>query len=316
MPVRSLRSMATATAIRHVKALDDLGALPYILARPILQKVDNAEKLRTIELASPHLAEEDSEIWMDIIKRDIPRWETYQLPAESNDWYNIYCDLREQTERALDADAEMMRKAIDGINNKRAALTPQIIPQSKSHRMAHARPSARQRHAAYDRKMGGISTDAGLHIPRSEFGPKKKNNIFQPTRRNNALTVPTKALSNRSSQVQRAPRALIEDHQVARRPTQQKPHAPPKPPSVAASLQQQHAMLARNEDKLRALTGGTVRAEPNPGSKRRATSPPPSSSSSRREPQPSPSSGPSTSGPIMRRRPPPSIFMPPKRRRV
>lgn len=188
--------------------------------------------------------------------------------------------------------------------------------------MAHARPSARQRHAAYDRKMGGIGVDTGLHLPRSEFGSKKKNSIFQPTKRNNALTVPTKALSNRSSQVQRAPRALIEDHQVARRPVPPKANAPPKPPTVEASLQPQHATLAKNEARLRALTSGTARAESNPASKRRASSPlaapGPSSSSSHSRPEPSPtqSSGPSTSGPIMRRRPPPSIFMPPKRRRV
>jgi len=250
---------------------------------------------------------------MDFIKRDIPRWETYHLPEESNDWYNIYCDLREQTDRSLDADAEMMKKAIDGINNKRALLTPQIIPQNKSHRMPHAKPTSKQRHAAYDRKMGGI--DTGYTMPRSEsaaFG-KKKNNIFQPQRRNTALAVPTKALNNRASQVQRAPRALVEEHQESRRPKTQVNAA--KRPGTLPSLQ--HPMLAQNEAKLRALTGNGARADAEPDLKRRATSPPPSSRSAPPPPPPPPQpSGPSSSGPVMRRRPPPSIFMPPKRRRV
>jgi elongin-A len=262
----------------------------------------------TIELASPHLAEEDKEIWIDFIKRDIPRWETYHIPEESNEWYNIYCDLREQTDRSLDADAEMMKKAIEGINNKRALLTPQIIPQNKSHRMAHAKPTSKQRHAAYDRKMGGI--EIGYNVPRPDarsdpFG-KKKNNIFAPQRRNTALTVPTKALNNRATQVQRAPRALIEEHQESRRP-----RPTPAPKSVGTLPT---SVLAQNEAKLRALTGhGTAGAKPD--LKRRATSPPPPSSSRSAPPAPS-SSGPPPSGPVMRRRPPPSVFMPPKRRRV
>jgi elongin-A len=241
---------------------------------------------------------------MDFIKRDIPRWETYHLPEQCNDWYNIYCDLREQTDRSLDADAEMMKKAIEGINNKRALLTPQIIPQNKSHRMAHAKPTSKQRHAAYDRRMGGIET--GYPMPRSDPFGKKKNNIFHPQKRNTALTVPTKALNNRATQVPRAPRALIEEHQESRRP---KPtaNAPKRPDTLAPSL------LAQNEAKLLALTGNAAAPDVKPDLKRRATSPPPSSRSV--PPAPS-SSGPPSSGPVMRRRPPPSIFMPPKRRRV
>jgi elongin-A len=74
MPVPSLKHLATATAIKHVKSkwleswaempfyrifffpfnlicfylhlvLDDIGSLPYALARPVLLKVDNPEKL-------------------------------------------------------------------------------------------------------------------------------------------------------------------------------------------------------------------------------------------------------------------------------
>jgi elongin-A len=248
---------------------------------------------------------------MDFIKRDIPRWDTYSLPEQSNNWYNIYCDLREQTDRSLDADAEIMKKAIDGINDKRALLTPQIIPQNKSHRMAHARPTSKQRSAARDRSLGG--RNIGGPLPRESSGwGKKKPNIFQPARRNTALTIPTKALNTRASQVPRAPRALVEEHQESRRP---KPTiAAPKhlPPAL------QHPLLAQNEAKLRALTGNPARADAKPDLKRRATSPPPASSSSSAPSAPFPpqSSGLPSSGPVMRRRPPPSIFMPPKRRRM
>jgi elongin-A len=101
--------------------LDNLGSLPYTLARPILLKVDNPQKLvrhtplllramfaytffvyqHALELASPQFAEHDKELWIEFIKRDIPNWDQYELPEESNDWYQVYCDLGEQVERSL-----------------------------------------------------------------------------------------------------------------------------------------------------------------------------------------------------------------------
>lgn len=257
-----------------------------------------------MELASPHLAEEDEELWLELIKRDIPDWEQYHLPDNTNNWYGVYCDLRDQAQRSLDADAERMKMAIDGISAKRALLTPKLIPERKGLRMAGSRPSFRQRHATYNHRTGG--------------GVEKKPSIFQPQKRNTALTLPTKSLNNRASQVKRAPIGLVEEH---RRPAEQ---PAPKPPSKAQPLPPrisrrpgmlppslQHPMLAKNEARLRALTSTAsaasaasprdasssdvpgvkkspaVATEPKPMLKRRATSPPhgaekPSASSSSR----------------------------------
>ncbi|KAJ5045455.1 hypothetical protein NUH16_002272 [Penicillium rubens] len=316
MPAPSLLHLATATAIRFVKDLDDLGAMPYSLARPILLNIQNPEKLHAMELASPHLAEEDEELWLELIKRDIPDWEKYHLPDNTNNWYGVYCDLRDQAQRSLDADAERMKMAIDGISAKRALLTPKLIPERKGLRMAGSRPSFRQRHATYNHRTGG-------------GGVEKKPSIFQPQKRNTALTMPTKSLNNRASQVKRAPIGLVEEH---RRPAEQ---AAPKPPSKAQPLPPrisrrpgmsppslQHPMLAKNEARLRALTSTAsaaasprgassndasgvkkspaVATEPKPTLKRRATSPPhgaenPSASSSSRPAPCAPSSSSSSS---------------------
>lgn len=295
-----------------------------------------------MELASPHLAEEDEELWLELIKRDIPEWEKYHLPDSTNNWYGVYCDLLDQVQRSLDADAERMKMAIDGISAKRALLTPKLIPEGKGLRMAGSRPSVRQRHATYDRRMVG--------------GAEKKPSIFQPQKRNTALTMPTKSLNNRASQVKRAPIGLVEEH---RRPAEQPAPQPaskpqPLPPRISRrpgmlppSLQ--HPMLAKNEARLRALTSTASAASPRgasssdasgvkkspavataPNLKRRATSPPhgaetaSSSSSSRPAPPTSslPPSRPPSSGPplprpgVIRRRPAPSIFMPAKRRHL
>ncbi|KAF3392650.1 hypothetical protein F1880_008580 [Penicillium rolfsii] len=206
MPAPSLKHLATTTAIKHVKLLTDIGNLPYNLVRPILMKVDNPEKLHSMELLSPQLAEEDQEIWLELIKRDIPRWNTYDLPENTNRWYEVYCDLQAEVQRELEADAAKMKMAIDGIKSERAQLQPKVVSQLPR----GARPS-RPRVAS---RCLYISQSGGLTTPEA----KKKAAIFAPQRRNNALAVPTKHLSTRATQIKKAPRSLIEEH---RRPVEQ-----------------------------------------------------------------------------------------------
>lgn len=159
-----------------------------------------------MELLSPQLAEEDQEIWLELIKRDIPRWNTYDLPKHTNRWYEVYCDLQAEVQRELDADAAKMKMAIDGIKSERAQLQPKVMNQLPR----GARPSRPR------------VVSRGLYIPRSGglTAPeaKKKAAIFAPQKRNTALAVPTKHLSTRATQIKKAPRSLIEEH---RRPVEQ-----------------------------------------------------------------------------------------------
>ena len=251
-----------------------------------------------MEVLSPQIAEEDSEIWLDFIKRDIPQWERYELPKKTNRWYEVYCDLREEVQRSLDADAAKMKMAIDGIKSERERLTPKIISGPRGRGLPGMRPSTRQRYVFYDRKIGGITpaynkpvssdpTSWSYHTPslsRAEFamsGGKKKSTIFTPQRRNTTLAMPTKHLSTRASQVKQAPRSLIEEH---RRPTEQPPsrrndkeiRAPIAPgrPKQASSASPRQASDSKStafsdgESRLRALTSG--KATQNTGDVRRA----------------------------------------------
>ncbi|KAJ5151071.1 uncharacterized protein N7482_010323 [Penicillium canariense] len=260
MPVPTLKHLATATAVKHVKLLNDIGNLPYALVRPILMKVDNPEKLHSMEVLSPQLAEEDQEIWLELIKRDIPQWNTYDLPKHTNRWYEIYCDLRAEVQRELDADAEKMKMAIDGIKSERARLEPEVMKH-----LPAMKPSLRQRIASFDRRSGG----RGSSLSRGDTlapGAKKKSTIFTPQRRNNALAVPTKHLSNRATQIKQAPRSLVEVH---RRPAEQpvarhdNPIASGRSPGKSASASAHPASesrgsssLAEREARLKAIASG------------------------------------------------------------
>ncbi|KAF9885259.1 hypothetical protein FE257_013057 [Aspergillus nanangensis] len=242
MPAPSLLQLSTATAIRNVKYLNDIGNTPYALARPFLLKIESPEKLRTLELQSPHLIREDTELWLEFIKRDIPRWDEHDLPETSECWYDVYCDLQDRVQRAVDEDAEKLRMALEGISSERAKHSAKFVADRRDIGLPRERPTAKQRYASYDRRMGGIrpvfssqrssmgsSDPQGTSLwsfdrPQVPREAKKKNSIFTATKRNTVLAVPTQHLNNRASQVKQAPRSLVEEH---RRP-QQQPVAVPR----------------------------------------------------------------------------------------
>ncbi|KAL2832894.1 RNA polymerase II transcription factor SIII subunit A-domain-containing protein [Aspergillus cavernicola] len=286
MPPQSLRQLCTATAIRNVKYLNDIGNIPYTLARPFLLKIESPEKLRSLELNSPHLMRDDVELWLEFIKRDIPKWDEISLPEQSDCWYDIYCELQEQVQRAVDEDAEKLKMALDGISSERAKHSAKFVTDRRTLPLPRERPTAKQRYASFDRKMGGIapvfSSKSGTgspsdpmgsplwsferpSVPRSQGQKKNNRNIFNATKRNPALAVPTQHLNNRATQIRQAPRSLIEQHRrppdppVAQRPTLRAPgrsslagvvnNRSQTSPAIGSSLQEREA-------RLRAIASG------------------------------------------------------------
>ncbi|KAL4910184.1 hypothetical protein BDW74DRAFT_49244 [Aspergillus multicolor] len=249
----TLRQLCTATAIRNVKYLNDIGNIPYALARPFLLKIESPEKLRSLEVQSPHLMNDDAELWLEFIKRDIPKWDEYPLPEQPDCWYDLYCELRDEVQRGVDEDAEKLKMALDGLSSEREKHSTKFVADRRTIGVPRSRTSARHRH----------STFAG-------FAPKKKN-IFSATRRNNALAVPTKQLNNRATQVQQAPRSLVEAHRrpaepaVARRPSLRVPGRPSMQDGSGIRSQSgapaaNNSSLREREARLRAIASGHVAA--------------------------------------------------------
>lgn len=167
--------------------------------------------------------------------------------------------------------------ALDGISSERAKNSAKLVD-----RPFREKPTARQRYAQYDRKMGGIGpVFTGSSVTPLERPPrlpegKKKNSIFTATKRNNVLAVPTQHLNNRASQIRQAPRSLIEEHRqpagppaaaprrrppanpnpvlrapaALRAPGRARPHGPP-----SANLADSPS-LREKEARLRAIASG------------------------------------------------------------
>ena len=237
-------------------------------------------------MQSPHIMKDTKEIWLNFIKRDIPKWEEYGIPEEPKSWHQVYRDLRAQLQKEVDKDAEKLRQAMEGIDSERAKHSTMVMSGKRTARLPQERPSQRQRYASYDRKVGGIApvftppnaaqvaadplgapkwTFERPQIPRST--EPKKNSIFSTKKMNKALAVPTKKLNDKASQVRVAPRSLIEDHKqlstppVAARkitptlrvPGRSKPLGGQRSSNPAAASA---SSLQEKEKRLRALTTG------------------------------------------------------------
>ncbi|KAL2372711.1 RNA polymerase II transcription factor SIII subunit A [Blastomyces gilchristii SLH14081] len=239
MSVPSLVHLARKACMKIIKRIDDIGLARYDLIRPILQKIENPEHLRELELKSPHLLEHDAELWMEFIKRDVPGYDKLILPENPESWYDVYHELLEKTAMEVDKDAERMKRALLGLDSKKARHSSKVVDTQKM-RLPKEKPTAIQRYAFLDRKMGGIAPvfvpaapkEGGRGItpydqtPRWKFetpkiprsAPAPKKSALPLVKRNHRLCIPTHRLNSSASQVVNAPRSLIEAY---KRPIEQ-----------------------------------------------------------------------------------------------
>lgn len=252
---------------------------------------------------------------MEFIKRDIPQWDEYDLPEHSDCWYEIYCNLRDSVQKSVDEDAERMKMALDGINSERQKHSAKFVTDRRTLPLPRERPTARQRYAMYDRKMGGISPvfspsrsgygdPYGPPFPRSET--KKKSSIFTATKRNTALAVPTQHLNSRATRVRQAPRALIDEH---RRPIENHPPRRKESPALIAPGRSRYHIspdtrrgpaptttpdLQEREARLRKIAAGKKPIpSPAPATRRPQPSPAQSPAATKKEVNPEPRPRPS-----------------------
>jgi elongin-A len=161
--------------------------------------------------------QDDRELWLDFIKRDIPQWEQYDIPPESDCWYDIYCDLLDQVQREVEEGALQLKQAVDKFYSDKASNAAVLVKDSSR------LPKPRRRFQP---------TTSGT---RSE--PKKKG-IFS-SKRNKVLAVPTHQLHSGASRINHVPQWLVDEHKQAPPSTPATPAARPVSKSATAGGQVQ-----------------------------------------------------------------------------
>ncbi|KAH9908921.1 RNA polymerase II transcription factor SIII subunit A-domain-containing protein [Xylariomycetidae sp. FL2044] len=227
--VKSLVELCTLACVRNVKDIHDLGAMPYDLARPILMKVEKASQLRELEIASPHLQEEDGEIWQRFIHRDFPVLDKKHMytPKNPASWHRIYYKYQAMEDEQKREAEERLKAAFAGIKKEKQANVSQvmnydrrllprpprdgrglILPGSRSNLFGRPDDTTGLRFTGGSR----TNTSSGQSIMR-----KARREAREITARNR-LSTPTGRLPVQRGQIMRAPAAMVQEHIVSSQP--------------------------------------------------------------------------------------------------
>ncbi|MCJ1426134.1 hypothetical protein MMC29_004036 [Sticta canariensis] len=113
---------------------DDVPSLVRSIVAHLLSKVPSPEALRKIEIESPEICGQDGEVWQQLIKRDVPGWQTMphrpEDPIADDDWYELYWSLRSEAQKRIERDEEAVGAAMQRIQD-----------ESEKHRLKHVHPS-------------------------------------------------------------------------------------------------------------------------------------------------------------------------------
>lgn len=230
MPVDTLVNMCLRACGKSQKRLRDIRGVPYHVARPLLlKKIDNAEQLRSLELKCDQIVGEDGEIWLALIKRDIPNWETKKHePENPKNWWKVYRKLKQELLSDINAGADELKTALTKMNEKE--LT--VFEPSFKPRTDRPRGPSRQVRIAHGYQSGntgsrGSSKVGVLEKIKKEAREAKAARDFheQQTRKRLATTVT------------RAPAQFVEAVRTQRQNARQSPERATRSPHSTMVIQ-------------------------------------------------------------------------------
>lgn len=230
MPVDSLLDMSLRACTKITKRITDIGGLPYSVARPFLLKVDSPEQLHTLEQNCEQIVGHDAEIWLALIRRDIPNWESKKHePKDPKDWWEVYRNLKQEALLEMDAGADKLKAALNDKNDKQLA---EIKPLKA---LAKPRGPNLQARVAYGYQSGRTGSKGS-----SKLGVLEK--IKKEAREAKAARAIAEQQMKRrmATTVTRAPAQFVQDLKTQRQKPQQSPEKPirvPRPPMAIRRLE-------------------------------------------------------------------------------
>ncbi|THY58797.1 hypothetical protein D6C99_02118 [Aureobasidium pullulans] len=331
-----LLDMAQRACIRHVMDLQDVGELSYKVIRPVLKSVTNPAQLRQIEEASPHIAEDDAELWEAFIRRDISKAESRlktTRPRNPSSWWKVYRKLKREDETETKAAEEKLKAALNrhkvDKGSKQTNIVRAVIPSGEKRTGWSAGPKEKP-FGAQALKNAKTAADTITILKRQTAQRQAGRSVAQST--------PMHQLQQMRGKVAQAPAHMIRQYAQKPGPSRPAPIAPQpqayrpvfasKPQTQAdralvTALNQNKQEQEARERRLLALTSGPSTNKPRPTAAAAPARPPPATLAATAAPKrssPIPVRKPSpvhhTSGSnLVRKRPAYDPFLPAKKRR-
>ncbi|KAL2180332.1 RNA polymerase II transcription factor SIII subunit A-domain-containing protein [Thermothelomyces heterothallicus CBS 202.75] len=217
---RSLADMCLRVALSNVRHIQSLGNLPPQYTGPILRHVKTAEQLHQLELNSDDIYDQTAAHWMRIIKDKFPELASEHnfVPQNRKSWHKVYDKYEKLQEEQIAAATEKLKQGLAAQTQQQQSRKSTIISSKES--MGLRRPKAK---------------------PGYSLVPKKQD-FFSKTRtqlRMEAGRFRTSPLASRTSQIKKAPAAMIEEARIKSQPSLVPPPPPPLrlgPPSKPTAV--------------------------------------------------------------------------------
>lgn len=290
-----LLDMAQRACIRHVMDLQDVGELSYKVIRPVLKSVTNPAQLvssiprpwrstalltslqRQIEEASPHIAEDDAELWEAFIRRDISKAESRlktTRPRNPSSWWKVYRKLKREDETETKAAEEKLKAALNrhkvDKGSKQTNIVRAVIPSGEKRTGWSAGPKEKP-FGAQALKNAKTAADTITILKRQTAQRQAGRSVAQST--------PMHQLQQMRGKVAQAPAHMIRQYAqkpgpsrpapIATQPQAYRPVFASKPQTQAdralvTALNQNKQEQEARERRLLALTSGPSTNKPRP----------------------------------------------------
>lgn len=234
---KSLAELCIAVCQRHVAELSSVGngdSLQYHHVRDILIRVTNPAQLREIELNSPHIQGETSELWQRLIKKEFPSesHEKNYAPKNPTKWYKIYeryADERRESQQQAEAE---LRAKFQGLQQKRDNNVSRIVDQRYLPKPPKTgRTFGLPRGRGWKELPSSLSFAAGSRM-KTTTGASVMKKVRRETREiagiRSKMAVPTGLI--RAPRLNKAPPSMASEHRIAAQPSFRPTSTSSRPP--------------------------------------------------------------------------------------
>ncbi|KAL8771889.1 MAG: hypothetical protein Q9209_002827 [Squamulea sp. 1 TL-2023] len=235
-----------------------------------------------LEEASPQLYGADEEVWISLIKRDIPKAEEKMIyPRNPKNWRKVYRKMLKDHQREVEEDAMKLKEAYSGIKAGKKPPPPIMagtphIPKIGKMQYAHNLPHNQSLLKKREKKVQPVLTvqrfgaTSKKELTGKGVMEKVRREAMEERRRQKVLSTPTHHLNAVATQILVPPPHMVEQYRQS---------PPPKPldpyfskPANCVPLRQQNedndrqrandvASIEERERRLRALTNPTNTAK-------------------------------------------------------
>jgi elongin-A len=203
MPAATLYELARQRLIKNIDMLNDVGDIPFSFLEPVIRHIQNPAQLQELEENCPQILGETGDIWLRMIKRDIPDWDQKpHQPRDPRHWSKVYRKLKKDAEMEKLSQENALKEQMKALQQDRAQNKTLIVDSKVGY---GARSSKMFSFGGRSWGTPGAPAKTG----KAAFDKLKRGMFDRNRERPRATQMPSHLLSMRRNTVRQVPERLV-----------------------------------------------------------------------------------------------------------